>query len=136
MKKKLKHIFFFSFLFFIIRCKPSKLPEFADGSWREESQKIASEICGKIRECALKQESKDKSKLHDFVLANLSSSKCIEKNKKSNVYRLRGENPIEIQNNYRLCHKQILQMECEELRKEGLQKTSECSWIAKLQNIP
>lgn len=127
-------LFILFFSTFTLNCKGKKLNEFKDDSWREESQKIAVEICNKLTTCIEDKESKDR-KLQNFIESNLSASRCMDKNKKSNVYKLRGEDPSEIQKNFRTCHQQVLSMNCQEIRSGKINTTPECTWIEKLQML-
>jgi len=116
-------------------CNPSKTTEVFDPTWQEESQKIASEICEKLRECINTQKIETNPKLNNFLLSTLSPTKCLEKNKKSNVYKLKGKDPTQIKQNYRTCKEHILQSNCESIIQEGFQKFPECGWIANLQKL-
>ncbi|MCC6275887.1 MAG: hypothetical protein IT569_08510, partial [Leptospiraceae bacterium] len=70
-------------ILFLFGCKGKKESEFKDDKWREESQKIASDLCEKLKSCSSQVLDKIKPSLRKYAESELRSDKCTEKNKKS-----------------------------------------------------
>jgi hypothetical protein len=109
------------------------MPEVQDEVWRFESQKIASEICTKLFSCSKKLIANLPSKYQSFTTMELSSLRCIEKNKKSNIYFLRGNDPERIKTAYRNCNKSLIELNCEEITSGAISKIDDCKYSEQIQ---
>ncbi|MBE7413126.1 MAG: hypothetical protein L6Q54_12155 [Leptospiraceae bacterium] len=123
----------FLFLLALVSCKTKKESEFKDDKWREESQKIASDICEKLKNCAGDVLSRIKPSLQKYAESELRSDKCTEKNKKSRVYLLKGYDPKLIQENVRDCYMKIMKLSCDEIREDKISNIESCMIMEKIQ---
>lgn len=116
-------------------CKKKKLAEFHDELWRRESLEMASNLCSKLLECANPIIEKIEPKLQNFTKSQMSSNQCVEKFKKSNVFRLRGENPDLIKEAYRSCYFASLELNCSDLQNGKIQTIDTCNQIKAIQKL-
>ncbi len=119
--------------FAISQCKKVKEPEFNDPEWRKESMEIANGICLKLESCAEQEFSKIKISLQNYAKSEMKPEKCAEKNKKSRVYLLKGNDPVLIKQVTRDCYSQIQKLSCEEIKSGGISKDESCKKMGKIQ---
>jgi biopolymer transport protein ExbB/TolQ len=122
-------------IFSISNCKKKKLPEFHDEIWRRESLEMASSFCAKYLECSAPVIEKLDKKLQNFAKNQMSTSECVERFKKSNVFRLRGEIPDTIKNSYRTCFVEFQKLNCDDLQNGKLDSLGECNQIRAIQKL-
>ncbi|MCB1192594.1 MAG: hypothetical protein H7A23_04915 [Leptospiraceae bacterium] len=130
---KLRTIFLFIILLCgVLHCSP-KEKGISDPKWRDESQKIASDICRKLQDCSKELVQKLKPSLKSYTLSNLRPENCAEKNKKSRIYLLKGYDPELIKSNVRKCHTTLAGITCQDIANGALQKTKTCVIMKKMQ---
>ncbi len=120
-------------ILFLFGCKGKKESEFKDDKWREESQKIASDLCEKLKSCSSQVLDKIKPSLRKYAESELRSDKCTEKNKKSRVYLLKGYDPKFIQDNVRDCYSKSMGLTCEEIQGDKMMAIESCTIMRKIQ---
>lgn len=118
----------------IIHCS-DKISGIEDPLWQEESLKIAAEICGKISACG-----KETGAFQglDLAQANLTEKRlqeasCQEYHRKTNVFHLAGASPSIIKDSTRACHKQMLELSCDELVSKKFLSFKACDTMGRIQ---
>ena len=120
--------------FFIFsQCKKMKEKEFNDPEWRKESMEIAQGICSKLESCTRDEFLKLKKSLQNYAAAELMPDKCAEKNKKSKVYLLKGNDPNFIKQVTRECYSQIRKFSCEEIKSGSIKLDNSCEQMRVIQ---
>lgn len=119
--------------FIFSQCKKIKEKEFNDPEWRKESLEIAQGICSKLDSCAQGEFLKIKKSLQTYAAAELMPDKCAEKNKKSKVYLLKGNDPNFIKQVTRNCYSQIRKFSCEEIKSGSIKLDSSCEQMRLIQ---
>ena len=130
--KKISLLFIIS-LFVLSNCKKGKEPEFNDPDWRKESLEISYNICQKLESCIQDDFTKIKKSLQNYAKSEVKPEKCSEKNKKSRVYLLKGNDPSLIKQVVRECYSQIQKFSCEEIKSGSIKSDSTCEKMRKFQ---
>ena len=130
--KKISLLFIIS-LFVLSNCKKVKEPEFNDPDWRKESLEISYNICQKLESCIQDDFTKIKKSLQNYAKSEVKPEKCSEKNKKSRVYLLKGNDPSLIKQVVRECYSQIQKFSCEEIKSGSIKSDSTCEKMRKFQ---
>lgn len=120
-------------LFILSSCKGKKESELKDDQWREESQKIASDLCEKFQSCANSIMEKVKPSLRKYAESEIRSDKCTEKNKRSRVYLLKGYDPKFIQEKVRDCYAKSMALSCEKIQQDAIMQIESCVIMKKIQ---
>ena len=125
----------FTFLLILISadCKAKKKKGLDDIQWKFESLKLSSEICQKFSECSQNSWNTVPEKLRKLAVSSVKEDNCIEKNKKSNIFHLRTENPELAKKSFRNCHSLILKSDCTEIQKGIFLKDESCTAVKKIQ---
>ena len=131
--EKMHKIFILVILFTILFCKPKVKKGIDDPIWREESNKIASEICNYMEKCSATTIEKLPDYMQKQVKEEISTPNCIEKNKKSNIYNLRVNDPESAKTAFRECFKYLKTLSCEEMVNAGISKNDFCNTTTLLQ---
>ncbi|HMV40982.1 MAG TPA: hypothetical protein PK079_24765 [Leptospiraceae bacterium] len=114
-------------------CKNKKEAELNDPEWRKESMEIAQEICKKLSSCISKEYSILKKGLQTYAMSEIAPEKCADKNKKSRVYLLKGNDPQFIKETTRDCYYQIQKFSCEEIVSGSIRKSKSCQMMKSIQ---
>jgi hypothetical protein len=130
--KKISLLFIIS-LFVLSNCKKVKEPEFNDPDWRKESLEISYNICQKLESCIQDDFTKIKKSLQNYAKSEVKPEKCSEKNKKSRVYLLKGNDPSLIKQVVRECYSQIQKFSCEEIKSGSIKSDSTCEKMRNFQ---
>ncbi|WCL49726.1 LA_2478/LA_2722/LA_4182 family protein [Leptospira sp. GIMC2001] len=106
-----------------------------DPFWREESLKIAGEICKKIANCGKETGAFIGLELSHTQLAEnrLQEASCHEHHRNTNVYKLIGDNPDQIRSLTRDCYKEIIEMGCSDLVDKKYKKIVACELMGRIQ---
>ncbi|TGN20414.1 LA_2478/LA_2722/LA_4182 family protein [Leptospira idonii] len=115
-----------------VSCKKQKGID--SGEWKDESLKMTAELCEKYRKCADPSWSAIPDKLKDFSKDRIEEANCQKRFRESNAYKLIGASPEIIVGLYRECHKQVLNLSCEDLRQGKLDSVVPCSEFKKIQS--
>ena len=117
-------------LFFISGCK-KKIKGINDPVWKMESVQIAGFFCDAMRRCSenIKLD-EDKQKL---VKTRMYDASCLEIHKKSNVFELKGYDPELIKKTVRECFQQAKNLDCNQIRINGIAKIESCAVMRKIQ---
>jgi len=118
----------------LAECRESP-SEIHDPVWKEESLKMAGEICAKIRECGFQTGSFQGLDTNESSLLEqrLTEASCKAYHKKTNAYLLRGEDPEWIKKNSRDCHRAMLSLSCDELVSKKFLEFSSCTELSRIQ---
>lgn len=114
-------------------CKEKKEKEFNDPDWRKESMDIAQDICNKLASCVKNDFSTLKKGIQTYAQGELKPERCAEKNKKSKVYLLKGNDPNLIKEIARDCYSQIKKFTCEEITNGSINKSEACRKMKDIQ---
>ncbi len=129
-----KFIIIVLFLFTNIFCKPKAKKGIDDPIWKEESSKIASEICNYLEKCSKPTLDKLPDYMKKQINEEISTANCIDKNKKSNIYNLKVTDPELAKNSYRECLIYIKTLSCEDITKDAISKNEFCNTVTLLQD--
>lgn len=132
--EKMHKLFIIVILFTILLCKPKVNKGIDDPIWREESNKITSEICNYMEKCSASTIEKLPDYMQKQAKEEISTPNCIEKNKKSNIYNLIVNNPELAKTAYRECLIYIKTLSCEEMIKDGISKNQSCNTVTIFQD--
>lgn len=130
---KIVALLLYIILLTLSNCKREK-KGIEDHKWRQESQKIASDICRRFQKCAENIVKKIEPSLRDYTKSSLRPENCSEKNEKSRVYLLKGYEAEFIKKHTRKCHAAILEMTCQEINNGSIQKAKNCIIMKKIQS--
>lgn len=118
---------------FLGDCRPKKKKGFDDIQWKFESLKLSSEICQKFSECSQNSWPNISDKLRKLAASSVKEDNCIEKNKKSNIFHLKTENPEQAKTAFRKCHSLIVKLECTDIQSGIFLKDENCSAVRQIQ---
>lgn len=126
-------ILIFISIFAFIGCKKVKESEFNDPEWRKESLEISYNICLKLESCVQEDFTKIKKGLQNYAKSEIKPEKCSEKNKRSRVYLLKGNDPALIKQAVKDCYSQIQNFSCEEIRSGSIKGSDACEKMRAIQ---
>ncbi len=118
---------------FLGDCRPKKKKGIDDIQWKFESLKLSSEICQKFSECSQNSWPSISDKLRKLAVSSVKEDNCIEKNKKSNIFHLKTENPELAKTAFRNCHSLIVKSDCADIQKGIFLKNENCSAVRYIQ---
>lgn len=133
MKIQIFYLIVLVFFSAITECKKIKEKEFNDPEWRKESSEIAQGICEKLESCKSDELSKIKKSLQNYAALELKPEKCVDKNKKSRIYLLKGNDPNNIKQVARDCYSQIQKYSCDEIKSGSIKLNNSCEKMRMLQ---
>lgn len=106
-----------------------------DPAWREESLRIAAEICAKISRCGKETGAfKGLDPAHaELADKRLQEASCQDHHRKTNVYRLAGAHPELIKASTRECHREMIGLECNDLVNKKYLNIPSCLTMGQIQ---
>jgi hypothetical protein len=118
----------------IVQCS-EKISGIEDPIWQEESLKIAAEICGKIAACGKETGAFQGLEVAQANLTEkrLQEASCQEYHRKTNIFHLAGADPDLIKQSTRECHKQMLELSCDDLVNKKFLAFGACDRMGKIQ---
>ncbi|MCZ8341482.1 MAG: hypothetical protein O9301_00470 [Leptospira sp.] len=129
-------IFFIVVFFFLnvtfFSCKKGKSN--APLEWQNESLRLTSDICIKIRDCGEGSFNSISEEKRKFVIDQLSETNCQKRFRESEAYKVSGEKLLIIQKLYRNCHEEILKQTCADLKSNSIDRIPSCVEFRKFQN--
>lgn len=131
--KRILQIIIFCILL-VYECSPKpKKKGIVDEGWRQESLKISASICKKFQECNSLLAEKINPSLKKLFSSEIREDKCSEKNKKSNIYELRGGDPEHIKSVTRKCAALIQSAPCQDIENKSFLQNPDCMEMRNLQ---
>lgn len=136
LQRNFKHSLFFIVCFGIsfsfLSCKKEKGINQLD--WQNESLRLTADLCKKFRECADQNWKPIPENLQKFTEGRLEEAICQKRFRESNAYKLIGADPLQIQTSYRECHKQGMDLTCDDLQAGKLMNFPSCTAFQRIQN--
>lgn len=120
--------------FYLIGCKPKPFKAIEDSAWRDETVEITSDLCKKFEICSESLILNLPKNMQNHVKEEISFSNCIEKNKKSNIYKLAVPNINEAKIAFRECANFIKNLSCEDLSSGKIKENEFCKSVTLIQS--
>lgn len=131
MKKSILYVL--GLVIFHLVCKPNSSPGYSDPIWRDESLKIAIDICSKLDDCSKNFIPQLPEQLQKGTKERLGSLNCIEKHKKSHIYLLKVPEIESAKSAFRECRDYLIHLSCDEVTSGKMNLNEKCLLVSKLQ---